>query len=86
MSPYEVYMAKCAAQDMEGASRPSVLSDVASNLATGLMTGSRGGAVSLIGGSLGGVVDGLLVRPLIHGALGLAEQGIAGLAGSHGEG
>lgn len=82
MSPYETYMQKIAREQEHS----SVLGDVASNFATGLMTNTRGGPISLIGSSMGGALDGLLVRPLVHGALGLAEQGIESFAGTRGEG
>lgn len=46
------------------------------NIAYGLMSNPRGiGSTSLIGGSAGGLIDGILIRPIADAATSLVQQG-----------
>lgn len=57
--------------------KPAMLRSTANNLMFGLLTSPRGaGPVSLVGSSTGGVIDGMLFRPLTDGAIHLVGTGL----------
>lgn len=51
--------------------------NVANNITYGLMSNPRGmGSASVFGASAGGVIDGILMRPIADAALHLADKGL----------
>jgi hypothetical protein len=57
--------------------KPAMLRSTANNLMFGLLTSPRGaGPVSLVGSSSGGVIDGMLFKPITDGAIHLVGTGL----------
>lgn len=66
-----------AAKDYVLSHRGEITHNVTNNVAYGLLSNPRGsGSSSILGASAGGIIDGILMKPVADAALNLADRGL----------
>jgi predicted alpha/beta-hydrolase family hydrolase len=78
LDAYQVYMdrVKRAMEQEEPKNEASTLKHVRNNVIYGLMSSRAGGPVSLVGSSVGGALDGVLMKPVIDAGIDAAGKGV----------
>jgi hypothetical protein len=80
MTPYQAYMVKAAELGLETYAedhKHDALRSIGNNIAYGLLSNPRGsGPISILGSSAGGVVDGLLFKPVVNATADLIGKGL----------